>query len=59
MLGKPPQAKLRINEPGDEYEQEADSVAEQVMRMGDSTVQADSTKAKKRNAKESKRTARL
>ncbi|MEX5216020.1 MAG: DUF4157 domain-containing protein [Nitrospiraceae bacterium] len=27
------QAKLRINEPGDPYEQEADRVAEQVMRM--------------------------
>ncbi len=33
MLGQPLQAKLRINEPGDEYEQEADRVAEQVMRM--------------------------
>jgi hypothetical protein len=29
------QAKLTINEPGDEYEQEADRVAEQVMRMPD------------------------
>jgi len=27
------QAKLRINQPGDRYEQEADRVAEQVMRM--------------------------
>jgi hypothetical protein len=27
------QTKLAINEPGDEYEQEADRVAEQVMRM--------------------------
>ncbi len=35
-LGKdrrPLQAKLRINQPGDRYEQEADRVAEQVMRM--------------------------
>lgn len=29
------QAKLTINEPGDKYEQEADQVAEQVMRMPD------------------------
>jgi hypothetical protein len=28
-------AKLTINEPGDQYEQEADRVAEQVMRMPD------------------------
>src|SRR3989304_5445433 len=27
------QTKLRVNEPGDIYEQEADRVAEQVMRM--------------------------
>jgi hypothetical protein len=40
LLGEPLQAKLRINEPGDPYEQEADRVAEQVMRMGDSTVTA-------------------
>lgn len=33
LLGKPLQTKLRISEPGDEYEQEADRVAEQVMRM--------------------------
>ena len=31
LLGKPLQTKLRVNEPGDEYEQEADRVAEQVM----------------------------
>jgi len=30
------QTKLRINAPGDEYEQEADRVAEQVLRMPDS-----------------------
>jgi Domain of unknown function (DUF4157) len=35
LLGKPLQTKLRVNEPGDEYEQEADRVAEQVMRMPD------------------------
>lgn len=33
LFGKQLQAKLRISEPGDEYEQEADRVAEQVMRM--------------------------
>jgi hypothetical protein len=36
LLGQPLQTKLRINEPGDEYEQEADRVAAQVMRMTDS-----------------------
>lgn len=35
LLRKPLQTKLRINEPGDEYEQEADRVAEQVMRMAE------------------------
>lgn len=35
LLGKPLQTKLRINEPGDQYEMEADRVAEQVMRMAD------------------------
>src|SRR6266550_6680573 len=35
LLGKPLQGKLRINEPGDVYEQEADRVAEQVMRMAE------------------------
>ena len=33
------QPKLRINQPGDKYEQEADRVAEQVMRMPEPTVQ--------------------
>ena len=33
MLGQSLQTKLRINEPGDEYEQEADRVADQVLRM--------------------------
>jgi hypothetical protein len=35
MLGQSLQTKLRINEPGDEYEQEADRVAAQVMQMPD------------------------
>lgn len=42
LLGKPLQTKLYINEPGDEYEQEADRVARQVMRVPDAEV---STKA--------------
>ena len=33
LMGKPVQPKLRINQPGDAYEQEADRVAEQVVRM--------------------------
>jgi hypothetical protein len=37
MLGLPLQTKLRINEPGDFYEQEADRMAEQVMRMAQPT----------------------
>ncbi len=35
----PIQPKLRINEPGDMYEQEADRVADQVMRMPESAIQ--------------------
>jgi len=38
-LGKPLQAKLRINQPGDRFEQEADRVAKQVMRMPESGLQ--------------------
>lgn len=34
------QAKLIVNEPGDKFEQEADRVAETVMRMPDSAVEA-------------------
>jgi hypothetical protein len=34
FLGKPLQTKLRISEPGDEHEQEADCEAEQVMVFG-------------------------
>ncbi|RWX43114.1 hypothetical protein VT98_14592, partial [Candidatus Electrothrix communis] len=33
------QAKLKIGQPGDKYEQEADRVAEQVMRMPEPSVQ--------------------
>src|SRR5207244_3955184 len=35
----PTQTKLAINKPGDEYEQEADRVAEQVMRMPEPRLQ--------------------
>ena len=35
------QTKLAINKPGDEYEQEADRVADQVLRMPDSLLQRD------------------
>jgi hypothetical protein len=35
----PFQAKLTINKPGDKYEQEADRIADQVMRMPDPAVQ--------------------
>jgi hypothetical protein len=38
-LAHPLQAKLMINTPGDQYEQEADHVAEQVMRMPEPQVQ--------------------
>lgn len=38
LLGKPLQAKLRIGAASDEYEQEADRVAEHVMRMRDSST---------------------
>jgi hypothetical protein len=33
------QTKLRVNEPGDRYEQEADRIADEVMRMPEPTVQ--------------------
>src|SRR6185503_13721736 len=42
MAGKPLQTKLHINEPGDAYEQEADRVAEQVMRMAEPNQDSDS-----------------
>lgn len=38
VSGKPLQTKLVISEPGDAYEQEADRVAEQVMRMSPAEV---------------------
>ena len=38
LVGQPLQTKLHINKPGDQYEQEADRVAAQVMRMADSDV---------------------
>jgi len=41
------QAKLRIGQPNDIYEQEADRVAEQVMRMPDSVIQRKCSKCNK------------
>jgi hypothetical protein len=41
QLGQPMQTMLRINEPGDEFEQEADRIAEQVMRMADGSYRCD------------------
>ena len=38
LLGKPLQTKLRVSEQGDQYEQEADRVAAQVMRMSEVEV---------------------
>lgn len=38
LLGKPLQTKLRINEPGDLYEQEADRIADQVMAATAHTI---------------------
>lgn len=38
-LGRVLQTKLKVSEPGDVYEQEADGVAEMVMRMPDQTIQ--------------------
>ncbi len=38
LLGKPLQPKLAVSEPGDIYEQEADRVAEQVMRMPETVM---------------------
>jgi Domain of unknown function (DUF4157) len=39
LLGQPLQTKLRISEPGGEHEQEADRVAEQVVRMPDPVLE--------------------
>jgi len=38
-MGRFLQAKLRVNAPGDEYEQEADRVAEKVMRLPEPQLQ--------------------
>jgi|GEM_PF-6334064 len=38
-----PQAQLTVSQPGDFYEQEADRVAQQVMGMGDSSLQRQTT----------------
>ena len=43
FVGKTLQTKLRIGEPGDQYEQEADRVADQVMRMTDAKASAKNT----------------
>src|SRR5688572_33445346 len=45
LLGKPLQAKLRIGEADDEYEREADRVADEVMRMPDTPVHSASAYA--------------
>jgi hypothetical protein len=45
LLGQPLQTKLRISEPGDEYEREADRVAEQVMRMAEPGNETDHSKS--------------
>src|SRR4051812_396622 len=39
LAAGPIQTKLAINKPGDEFEQEADTVADQVMRMPESQLQ--------------------
>jgi hypothetical protein len=39
LFARPLQAKLAINTPGDEYEQEADRISERVMRMPEPQVQ--------------------
>ncbi len=44
LRGKPLQAKLHISESGDKYEQEADRVAEQVMRMPDPNPRPETSK---------------
>ena len=37
------QAKFRISQPGDKYEREADQIADQVIRMPESSIQATPT----------------
>jgi hypothetical protein len=42
--GTPPfQAKLTINQPGDKYEQEADRIAERIMRLPEPSLQCQPT----------------
>ena len=42
--GTPPfQAKLVINQPGDKYEQEADRVADKIMRLPEPSLQSQPT----------------
>lgn len=45
IVGHPLQTKLRINEPGDVYEREADRVAAQVMRMTDTRSISENVRA--------------
>ena len=42
LENKSVQAKLKFNAPGDKYEQEADWIANKVMRMPESSVQPQS-----------------
>src|SRR2546423_530131 len=49
-VGRLIQAKLKVNQPGDQFEQEADCVAEQVMRTPDSAVQQASVSGSNRDA---------
>lgn len=46
------QAKLKVGQPGDIYEQEADRVAEQVMRMTEPEVQRQAEEEKKKKEEE-------
>jgi hypothetical protein len=43
LMGQQLQTKLRINAPGDEYEQEADRVAEQIMHMAEPGKEKDAS----------------
>ena len=46
------QAKLKVGQPGDKYEQEADRIAEQVMRMPEPQVQRELEEEKKKEEEE-------
>ncbi len=50
------QAKLSISEPGDEYEREADQVADQVMRMTEPEVSTQALETSEKQAPEIQRT---